>query len=195
MAKKDSKKHDKSQAQESSKDASKEATPESTQDATIENTQEPATEAPADQAHRPVFALQRTYIKDASLEMPNAPEIFLNPNQPKVDISIDIDRKELPDNFYESSLTATITTKIDDKTLYLVEVTQAGIFEIRDLPVEQLDPLLGIVCPSMLFPYLRAHVSDLITRTSLPTLHLADINFQALYEQRLQEEAAQETKQ
>src|SRR5690606_18139216 len=91
-----------------------------------------------------------------------------------------------------TSVTATVTTKIKDQVLYLVEGKQAGIFEIANVPVEQLDPLLGIVCPNMLYPYLRANIADAITRTSLPPLHLSEVNFQAMYEQRLAEMRAQQ---
>src|SRR5690606_18034380 len=93
---------------------------------------------------------------------------------------------------FESTVTATVTTRINDKVLYLVEGTQAGIFELANIPEEQMDPLLGIVCPTMLYPYLRANVADAITRTSLPALHLAEVNFQALSQQRLAELAQQQ---
>lgn len=136
----------------------------------------------------PVFSLERTYVKDISLEMPHAPEILLEQEVPTVEVGLNVDGKALPDHHFECSLTATVTTKVKDKTLYLVEVNQAGIFQIENIPDDQLDPLLGIVCPSMLFPYLRAHVADIINRTSLPPLHLADVNFQGLYEQRQLEE-------
>jgi preprotein translocase subunit SecB len=88
-------------------------------------------------------------------------------------------------------VTVTVTTRIKDKVLYLVEATQAAIFEMVNIPAEQIDPLMGIVCPTMLYPYLRSNVADAITRTSLPPLHLAEVNFQALFEQRIAQ-AAQE---
>src|SRR5690606_21301715 len=99
------------------------------------------------------------------------------------------------DTIFETTVTATVTTRINDKVLYLVEATQAGIFEAANIPDEQLDPLLGIVCPTMLYPYLRANVADAITRTSLPALHLAEVNFQAMYEQRIAELAQQQQKE
>ncbi|GAA0780088.1 protein-export chaperone SecB [Castellaniella ginsengisoli] len=133
----------------------------------------------------PSFGLQRTYVKDLSLEMPNAPEIFLEQEGPTVEVSIQVGGQRLAESVFESSVTATVTTRIGDKVLYLIELTQAGIFEAANIPAEQLDPLLGIVCPTMLYPYLRANVADAITRTSLPPLHLSEMNFQALYEQRL----------
>ncbi|TAL79375.1 MAG: protein-export chaperone SecB [Burkholderiaceae bacterium] len=143
----------------------------------------------------PSFGLQRTYVKDMSLEMPNAPQIFLEQEAPSVDVTINVGGQRLADTIYESTVTATVTTRIGDKVMYLIEAKQAGIFEASNIPPEQLDPLLGIVCPTMLYPYLRASVADLINRTSLPALHLTEVNFQNLYEQRQAELAnQQETK-
>ncbi|AQS51374.1 MAG TPA: protein-export chaperone SecB [Paenalcaligenes hominis] len=137
----------------------------------------------------PVFSLQRTYVKDLSLEMPNAPEIFLEQEAPTVSVEINVSAQRLAQTVFESAVTATVTTRIEDKVLYLVEATQAGIFEIDNIPAEQMDPLIGIVCPTMLYPYLRATIADAINRTSLPALHLSEVNFQALYEQRAAEQA------
>lgn len=143
----------------------------------------------------PSFAMQRTYLKDLSLEMPNAPFILLEQEAPSVEVSLNVGGQRLAETIFETTVTATVTTRIDDKVLYLVEATQAGIFEAANIPDEQLDPLLGIVCPTMLYPYLRANIADAITRTSLPALHLAEVNFQALYEQRLAELAQQQQQQ
>jgi len=141
--------------------------------------------APQQTANAPSFGLQRTYLKDLSLELPNAPQIFLEQEAPKVEISITVGGQRLADTVFESTVTATITTRINDKVLYLVEATQAGVFEAANIPAEQLDPLLSIVCPTMLYPYLRANMADAITRSSLPPLHLAEVNFQHMYEQRV----------
>jgi preprotein translocase subunit SecB len=143
----------------------------------------------------PSFSLQRTYVKDLSLEMPNAPQIFLEQEGPTVEVSINVGGQRLADTVYEATVTATVTTRIQDKVLYLVEATQAGIFEAANIPAEQLDPLIGIVCPTMLYPYLRANVADAINRTSLPALHLAEVNFQGLYEQRLAQLAEEQGKE
>ena len=153
-----------------------------------QNTQQEANNAPA-------FNLQRVYLKDLSLEMPNAPHVFLEQEGPQVEISINVGGQRLSETVFESSITATVTTRIKDKVVYLIEATQAGIFELANIPQEQMDPLLGIVCPTMLYPYLRANIADAITRTSLPPLHLAEVNFQALYEQRLNEAAKQQQPQ
>ncbi|NEN76022.1 protein-export chaperone SecB [Pelistega sp. NLN82] len=152
------------------------------------------TKAAPEAEQQPSFSLQRVYLKDVSLEMPHAPQIFLEQEAPQVEISLNVGAQRLAEIVYESSVRATVTTKIGDKVVYLIEATQAGIFEVANFPEDQVDPLLGIVCPSMLFPYLRANIADLINRASLPPLHLAEVNFQALYEQNLQA-AQEETKQ
>ncbi|OZI33426.1 protein-export chaperone SecB [Bordetella genomosp. 5] len=143
----------------------------------------------------PSFNLQRVYLKDLSLEMPNAPHVFLEQEAPQVEVSINVGGQRLAETVFESTVTVTVTTRINDKTLYLVEGTQAGIFELANIPEEQMDPLLGIVCPTMLYPYLRANIADAITRTSMPALHLAEVNFQALYEQRIAEMTQQQQQQ
>ena len=143
----------------------------------------------------PSFSLQRTYVKDLSLEMPNAPQIFLEQEGPTVEVSINVGGQRLAETVFEATVTATVTTRIQDKVLYLVEATQAGIFEAANIPAEQLDPLIGIVCPTMLYPYLRANIADAINRTSLPALHLTEVNFQGLYEQRLAQMAEEQKKQ
>jgi preprotein translocase subunit SecB len=143
-------------------------------------------------SNEPSFGLQRTYVKDMSIEMPNAPAIFLEDEGPSVEVSINVGGERLAETVFECTVTGTVTTRINDKVLYLVEITQAGIFEAANIPEEQLDPLLGIVCPTMLYPYLRANVADAITRTSLPPVHLAEVNFQNLYEQRLEQMAKEQ---
>ena len=144
------------------------------------------------QDNAPAFNLQRVYLKDMSVELPNAPQIFLEQEAPQVEVSINVGGQRLAETVFESTATITVTTRISDKVLYLIEATQAGIFEIANVPAEQLDPLLGIVCPTMLYPYLRANIADAITRTSLPPLHLAEVNFQTLYEQRVAQMAEQQ---
>ncbi len=145
--------------------------------------------AAAQEEAKSAFNLQRVYLKDLSLETPNAPHIFLEQAAPTVEVNIGIGGQRLAETMFESTVTVTVTTKIEDKVLYLIEATQGGVFEIANIPQEQFDPLLGIVCPTMLYPYLRANVADAITRTSLPPLHLTDVNFQNLYQQRMAENA------
>ena len=132
----------------------------------------------------PVFQIQRVYLKDMSLEQPNSPEILLNQEQPAVEIQLGVDAKPVADGLFEITVTATVHTKIEDKTVFLVEAKQAGIFEIRNVPSEQMGTLLGIACPQIVYPYLRGNVADLIQRAGFPQVHLAEINFQAMYEQQ-----------
>ena len=134
------------------------------------------------QAPTPVFNIQRMYLKDLSLEQPNSPQILLEQQQPQVDINLAMAAAGVVDGVYEVTVTATVTTKIQDKTLFLVEAKQAGIFEIRNVPQEQLQGILSIVCPQMIYPYLRAIVSDVCTRAGFPPIMLTEVNFQAMFE-------------
>jgi preprotein translocase subunit SecB len=137
----------------------------------------------------PVFQIQRVYLKESSLEQPNSPAIFLEQQQPSVDIQLGVEAQALADGVYEVGVTATVHTKIGERTVFLVECKQAGIFEIRHLPQEQMGPILGIACPQIIYPYLRANVADLITRAGFPPVHMAEINFQAMYEQQQAQQA------
>ena len=132
----------------------------------------------------PVFQIQRVYLKEASLEQPNSPAILLEQEQPSVDIQLGVDAVPIAEGLFEISVTATVQTKIGDKTVFLVEARQAGIFEIRNVPAEQMSSILGVACPQIVYPYLRGNVSDLISRAGFPPVHLAEINFQAMYEQQ-----------
>ena len=141
----------------------------------------------------PVFQIQRVYLKDMSLEQPNSPAILLEQEQPSVDIQLGVEATPVTDGIFEICVTATVQTRIKDKTVFLVEAKQAGIFEIRNLPPEQLGSIMGIACPQIVYPYLRGNVADVINRAGFPPVHLAEINFQAMYEQQLAEAAAAET--
>lgn len=140
---------------------------------------------PAETASGAVFSIQRVYLKDASVEIPHAPQIFLEQQAPSIEIAIDVGAQRLADVIYESEVTVTLTARIADKVAYLVEAKQAGIFEIANVPDEQMDPLLGILCPNVIYPYLRVNIADLITRTGFAPVHLADVNFENFYQQRL----------
>ncbi len=139
----------------------------------------------------PVFQIQRVYLKEASLEQPNSPAILLEQDQPSVDIQLGVEANPVADGVYEVCVTATVQTKIKEKTVFLVEAKQAGIFEIRNLPQDQMGPIMGIACPQIVYPYLRSNVADLIQRAGFPPVHLAEINFQAMYEQQ-QAQAAED---
>lgn len=141
----------------------------------------------------PYFQLQRLYLKDASLEMPNAPQIFLESESPTVDVQLEVSDSKVIDNVHEVVVRVTVTAKFKDKVLFLVEGKQGGIFELRNLPADQMAPILGIVCPGIVYPYLRSNIADLISRTGLPAVHLAEINFEGFYQQKLAARAQQAT--
>ncbi len=132
----------------------------------------------------PVFQIQRVYLKDLSLEQPNSPQILLEQEQPNVDIQLGVEASPVADGIFEVAVTATVQTKIKDKTVFLVEAKQAGIFEIRNIPEDQMGPIMGIACPQIVYPYLRGNIADVVTRAGFPPVHLAEINFQAMYEQQ-----------
>ena len=141
----------------------------------------------------PVFQIQRVYLKDVSLEQPNSPAILLEQEAPTVDIQLGVDATPVADGLFEVTVTATVQTRIQDKTVFLVEAKQAGIFEIRNLPEEQMGAVMGIACPQIVYPYLRGNVADLVQRAGFPPVHLAEINFQAMYEQQQAQAAGQLT--
>jgi preprotein translocase subunit SecB len=146
----------------------------------------------ADSSKEPQFKIQRIYLKDLSLEQPNAPEILLVAAEPQIQIEIDVAVARLSDEVFEVALIATLTSKVDDKVLFLVEAKQAGIFEFTNIPPEQIDPMLGISCPTILYPYLRSNIADTISRAGFQPIHLNEINFHGMYEHRLmQAQAAQ----
>jgi preprotein translocase subunit SecB len=136
----------------------------------------------SDENNQPFFNIQRIYLKD----------IFLEQEMPSVEVEVDVKAERLADTVFEILVTGTVTAKVSDKVAFLIEAKQAGIFDIRNIPAEQIDPLVGIACPTILFPYLRSNIADAITRAGFPPIHLAEINFQALYEQRLAQMGGQE---
>ena len=138
----------------------------------------------SDEQQAPVFQIQRVYLKDMSLEQPNSPAILASEQQPEVDIQLAMGMEQVTDGIVEVTVTATVKTEIDNKTMFLVEVKQAGIFEIRHLPEDQMGPAVGIACPQIIYPYLRSNVADVIQRAGFPPVHLSEINFQAMYEQQ-----------
>ena len=135
---------------------------------------------------QPVFNIQRIYLKDLSLEQPNSPAIFLEQEAPGIEVSIDVGAEQLADGIHEATVTVTVTAKIRDKVAFLVEGKEAGIFEMRNIPADQIDPLLGIACPNIIYPYLRANIADMVTRAGFPPIHLTEINFEVFYHQRKQ---------
>lgn len=142
-----------------------------------------------EQQVQPVFTIEKVYVKDLSLEVPNAPQVFLERNAPRVDVQLSTQANPIDEGHFEVVLSVTTTATINDKTVFLVEAKQAGIFQVRNLPKESVDMVLGITCPNILFPYARETISDSITRSGFPPFLLAPVNFEALYQQRLQQQA------
>ncbi|MGH8763984.1 MAG: protein-export chaperone SecB [Nitrosospira sp.] len=136
---------------------------------------------------QPVFGIEKIYVKDLSLEIPNAPKIFLEREAPEVNIHLHTKGERIDEGMYEVLLTITVTAKVKDKTMFLVEVRQAGVFQIRNVPEAEMDPVLGIACPNILFPYLRETVSDIVTRAGFHAVILSPVNFEALYQQGKQQ--------
>ncbi len=141
-------------------------------------------------AEQATFSIEKIYVKDMSLEIPNAPAIFMQREAPQVGIELGNAASKLDEGIYEVTLTVTVTSKIEDKTVFLVEIAQAGIFQIRNIPEENLEIILAVTCPNILFPYAREVVSDLVVRGGFPPVLLNPINFEALYAQQKQQQAA-----
>ena len=153
--------------------------------------QAPAQPQPQPQT-QPSFGVAKIYLKDLSLELPNAPEVFFQREAPQVEVNIHNEASKLTqEDLYQVVLTVTVTAKVQEKTVFLVEVAQAGIFVARNIPEQELDAVLGIACPNILFPYAREVVSDLTTRAGFPPVILSPVNFEAIYAQQRQQQAQQ----
>jgi preprotein translocase subunit SecB len=133
---------------------------------------------------QPSFGIEKIYVKDLSLEVPGGPQTFMQQESPQLEVQITQNSQRVGDALFEVTLVVTVTAKSGDKTLFLVEASQAGVFQIRNLTEADLPPVLAIVCPNVLFPYARETVSDLITRAGFPPVLLAPVNFEAIYQQR-----------
>ncbi|MGH8687456.1 MAG: protein-export chaperone SecB [Burkholderiales bacterium] len=140
-----------------------------------------------DEAAQPSFQIEKVYVKDLSLELPNAPQVFLEAQAPQLEIQVRNESSRFADGLYEVTITVTVTAKAGDKTLFLAEVAQAGIFALRNVPDADLEPLLAVACPTILYPYARETVSDLVTRGGFPPVLLAPVSFESLYAQRKQQ--------
>ena len=137
---------------------------------------------------QPVFSIEKLYVKDMSLEVPHAPKIFLEQGEPEVDMRVSTESTKLEDEFYELSVTVTVTAKLEDgRVMFLNEVAQGGIFRLAHIPEEDMQLLLAVACPNILFPYAREAVSATITRAGFPPVLLAPINFEAMYQQSVTE--------
>ena len=150
-------------------------------------------QAPEQQQETPVFQMQRCYLKDASLEMPHAPEILMQPQQeaPQVDIQFEVSQRAIQPELIDVTVRGTVTVKAGEKAIILVECKQSGIFAVRDIPAEPLQHVTNVLCPSIVYPYLRANIADLMTRANVPPVHLPEVNFEILYQQRLAQAQAE----
>lgn len=137
------------------------------------------------------FQIEKVYLKDLSLEIPNAPQVFMQQVQPQLEVRLDTGATPFTEGYFEATVSATVTAKVGDKTLFLAEAVQAGIFQMRNVAEADLNPLLGIACPTILFPYLREAISDLVIRGGFPPVLLAPVSFEALYMQRMQQQKPQ----
>jgi preprotein translocase subunit SecB len=131
---------------------------------------------------QPTFSIEKVYVKDLSLEIPNAPAIFLERDAPQVDIQLHHSSTGVEDGVYETTLTVTVTAKIKEKTMFLVEAAQAGIFVARNIPAVELEAVLAIACPNILFPYVREVISDVVVRAGFPPVVLSPVNFEAIFQ-------------
>jgi preprotein translocase subunit SecB len=138
------------------------------------------------------FAIQRLYVKDISFETPHSPQIFTEQWEPKVEFNLSSNAQPLQDNLFEVVLSVTVTVTLGEKTAYLIEAGQAGIFTIAGMSEQEMGPMLGSFCPNILFPYVREVISDLVAKSGFPPMLLAPVNFDALYAQHLQQMQAQQ---
>ena len=137
------------------------------------------------------FQIEKLYVKDLSLEVPNAPQVFMQAENPQLEIQVRNEASQFADALFEVTVTVTVTARAGEKTVFLAEVAQAGIFSVRGVPAEDLDPLLGIGCPTILYPYAREAISDLVTRAGFPAVILAPVSFEQVYMERRQQAAAE----
>lgn len=138
------------------------------------------------QQTNPVFNIEKIYIKDLSIEVPNAPHIFLERESPQIDMQLNSQSEPIDQGIYQTALTITVTAKLQDKTVFLIEVTQAGIFRAEHIPNEALEPMLAVACPNMLFPYAREAISEASVRAGFPPVMLQPVNFESIYMQQKQ---------
>ncbi|MNC85339.1 Protein-export protein SecB [compost metagenome] len=138
---------------------------------------------------QPFFNVEKVYLKGLSLEIPHAPQVFTEKEAPKVDINLHHEVRSLDNSFYEVALTVTVTAQLQEKTVFLVEVAQAGIFQIYGVPQREFEGMLNVFCPGVVLPYARETVSATLTRAGFPPVLLPHVNFEAIYQKRLQEQS------
>ena len=147
--------------------------------------------SPAQPQQPATFQIEKLYVKDLSLEIPHAPQVFVEQAQPQIEVHINTGEAQFSEGYYEVTVSVTVTARAGERTLFLAEAVQAGIFALRNVPAAELGALLGIACPTILFPYLRETISDLVMRGGFPPLLLSPISFEQLYLQRLQQQGGE----
>ena len=148
-------------------------------------------QAPPGKETQPSFQIEKLYVKDLSLEVPNAPQVFVQPEQPQLEVRVSNEATQFADALFEVTVTVTVTARAGEKTLFLAEVAQAGIFSVRGIAPQDLEPLLAIGCPTILYPYAREAISDLVTRAGFPAVVLAPVSFEQIYLERQREAAGE----
>ena len=136
--------------------------------------------------NQPLFSVDKIYVKDLSLEIPHSPQIFLERDTANIEVQLNTHAQSFDKDMYEVVVTATVTSKIAEKVMFLIEVSQAGIFRLSNIPAEDMESVLAVMCPNILFPYLREVVSDASVRAGFPPALLNPINFEAIYQQQKQ---------
>ncbi len=145
----------------------------------------------AQQNNQGIFSMEKLYVKDISLEVPNAPQIFLEKENPQIDVQLHTQAAVIDEGYFDVTVTATVTAKVAEKVMFLIEAKQAGIFQVRNVSNEELEPILAVMCPNIMFPYLREVISDVSVRAGFAPVLLNPINFDALYQQQRMQRAAQ----
>jgi preprotein translocase subunit SecB len=139
----------------------------------------------SEEQQQAAFSIEKVYVKDLSVEAPNSPQSFLQPEQPEIEVQLQTAANAIAEGLFEVVLTVTVTARAGERTLFLVEAAQAGLFQIRGVAESDLEPILAIACPNILFPYARETVSDTVNRAGFPPVMLAPVNFEVLYQQRM----------
>ena len=143
---------------------------------------------------QPVFSIEKIYVKDLSIEVPNAPQVFIERETPNIEVQIQSNGTQVGDGLYEVALKITVSAKNGETSFFLVEVVKCGLFQIRNVPEQDLEPVLAVACPNILFPYARETISDTVNRAGFPPVILAPVNFEVLYQQRLAEQQQGESR-
>ena len=143
---------------------------------------------------QPVFSIEKIYVKDLSIEVPNAPQVFIEQETPNIEVQIQSNGTQVGDGLYEVALKITVSAKNGETSFFLVEVVKCGLFQIRNVPEQDLEPVLAVACPNILFPYARETISDAVNRAGFPPVILAPVNFEVLYQQRLAEQQQGESR-